>query len=653
MPILLREIFAAYGGERLPAAASYRKFITWLADRDLDAARAAWGEVLAGFDTPTLVGPRHRLPDRLGLGRRGFATSRLSEATTQALGELARSCHTTVSTVLQGAWAVLLSSLTGTNDVVFGTARSRLGQLEVADAESMVGLLINTVPVRANIGADTSTADLLEQLQTAHNDTLDHQHLALNEIHRVTGHDQLFDSLFVYENYPVEAGMSVGSGDDQLTVTGFTNLEFNHYPLTVEALPGNELSLHVEYDTDVFTAADIDGLTGRLSRLLAAMTADPTRKLSSINSLDAGEQDRLHRWSGAGVRAPIGMAQELLAAAVAAHPDAMAVVDGTRSFSYRALDEWSTRLARVLIEAGVGPERAVGVAVDRCAELVAAWWAVLKAGGIYVPVDRDHPVERIATVLDSVAAACVLTCGADTLVGAGTRPVLRIDGLDLSGHSRRPDHGPRPWRAPHRLRHLHVGFHRRAQGCGGQPRRSAGSGCRPTTRVRVGLRLPGADGGFANLRRLAVRDLAGNRLGVGTGGGASGCVRRRGADRTDAAATRHCDTADPDRGGIAGSRPPGRTDDADHRRRSVPRRVGARLGAGQADVQRLRPQRGHHLGDWRAADARAVRQHRHPDPWHADAGARRTAAPRPRRRGGRAVSGRAGAGTRLRGSQGV
>ena len=82
--------------------------------------------------------------------------------------------------------------------------------------------------------------------------------------------------------------------------------------------------------------------------------------------------------------------------------------------SYRELDEWSTRLARVLIEAGVGPERAVGVAMDRCVELVVAWWAVIKAGGVYVPVDRAHPVERIATVLDAVGAVCVLTCGADS-----------------------------------------------------------------------------------------------------------------------------------------------------------------------------------------------------------------------------------------------
>lgn len=442
LPILLREIFAGYAGHRLPPAASYRKFITWLADRDLDAARAAWGEVLAGFDTPTLVGPQDRLQDRLGRGQRGFASFEVPAETTRALSDLARSCQTTVSTVLQGAWAVLLSSLTGRHDVAFGTARSRLGQLDVGDTESMVGLLINTVPVRANLTAGTTVTGLLDQLQTAHNDTLDHQHLALGEIHRVAGHDQLFDTLFVYENYPVEAGMSVGV--DDLAIAEFANREFNHYPLTVEAFPGDELGLHIEYDTEVFTEAGIASLIGRLGRLLVAMTEDPARKLLSINLLDEAEQDELRRWSGAGVQAPIGLGPELLAAAVAVDPDAVAVIDGVRSLTYRELDEASNRLARLLIENGVGPERAVGVAMDRCAELVVAWWAVLKAGGVYVPVDRTHPVERIATVLDSVAATCVLTRDTDQMGGAGSRPVLRAD-VDLSGFRAEPiTDGERP-----------------------------------------------------------------------------------------------------------------------------------------------------------------------------------------------------------------
>ena len=161
--------------------------------------------MLAGFDTPTLVGP----PGRLGLGRRGVASFRVPEQTTRALSELARSCHTTVNIVLQGAWAQLLMWLTGQHDVAFGTAVSGR-PAEVAGAESMVGLLINTVPVRATITPATTTADLLDQLQSAHNHTLEHQHLALSEIHRATGHDQLFDTLFVYENYPIDTAALVG-----------------------------------------------------------------------------------------------------------------------------------------------------------------------------------------------------------------------------------------------------------------------------------------------------------------------------------------------------------------------------------------------------------------------------------------------------------
>ena len=214
----------------------------------------------------------------------------MPEQLTRAISELARSCHTTVSTVLQGAFARLLCALTGQHDVVFGTAVSgRPG--EVAGAESMVGLLINTVPVRATFTAATSTAGLLDQLQGAYNDTLEHQHLALAEIHRVTGHEQLFDTVFVYENYPVDTAKLAGA--DELAITEVTSHESTHYPLTVVAGPGAELGLRVEYDTEVFDPASIDTLIERFERVLAAMTADPGRRLSSLDVLDAGEHARL------------------------------------------------------------------------------------------------------------------------------------------------------------------------------------------------------------------------------------------------------------------------------------------------------------------------------------------------------------------------
>ena len=209
------------------------------------------------------------------------------------LSELARSRHTTVSTVLQAAFAQVLMWLTGQHDVAFGTTVSGR-PAEVPGADSMVGLFINTVPVRANITAATTTTDLLDQLHSAHNHTLEHQHLALSEIHRVAGQDQLFDTFFVYENYPLDTAAL--SGTDGLAVTEFTHREYNHYPLAVQALPGSELGLRVEFDTDVFDAADIETLIERFERVLVAMTADPERRLSSVDVLDEAEHARLEEW---------------------------------------------------------------------------------------------------------------------------------------------------------------------------------------------------------------------------------------------------------------------------------------------------------------------------------------------------------------------
>ncbi len=271
VPILLQEIFASYYGQRLRAAGSYRRFVTWLANRDLDAAHTAWREVLADFDTPTLVAPRRRS----GPGRRGTESFRMPAQTTRAINELARSCHTTVNTVLQAAWAQLLMWLTGHHDVAFGAAVSGRSA-EVTGAESMVGLLINTVPVRATITPATTIADLLGQLQRAYTKTLEHQHLALSEIHRATGHDQLFDTLFVYQNYPVDNTALFGANG--LAVTEYTGREYNHYPLTLQATPGTELGFRVEFDTDVFDPASIERLIERFKRVLVAMTGDSVQQ---------------------------------------------------------------------------------------------------------------------------------------------------------------------------------------------------------------------------------------------------------------------------------------------------------------------------------------------------------------------------------------
>ncbi len=420
LPILTGEIFAGYHGQRLGAAGSYRQFVTWLAGRDLEAARAAWRQVLAGFDTPTLVGP----PGRLGQGPLGVASIRLPEQTTRAVSELARSCRTTVSTVLQGAFAQLLCGLTGQHDVAFGTPVSGR-PTELAGAESMVGLLINTVPVRVNITAATTTTDLLGQLQGAHNDTLEHQHLALAEIHRVTGQQQLFDTLFVYENYPVDAAASA-AGADELAITDVAVDESTHYPLAVVATPGSELGLRVEFDTDVFDAGSIETLIERLQKVLAAMTADPTRRLSSMDVLDEAEQARLAGWGNRAVLtqpAPTSVSIPVLfAAQVARTPAAVALTCGEHSWTYQDVDHAANRFAHLLAGQGVGPGACVALLLERSAQAIIAILAVLKTGAAYLPIDPAHPAGRIGFMLADAAPIAAITT---------TELAERLGGCDL------------------------------------------------------------------------------------------------------------------------------------------------------------------------------------------------------------------------------
>ncbi|WP_082973810.1 non-ribosomal peptide synthetase, partial [Mycobacterium sp. E1386] len=445
LPILLQEIFAGYYRERLPPAAPYRSYLTWLADRDVAAARAAWRQVLDGFDTPTLVRPPGRT------GRRGVATFQVPAETTRALSVLARSSHTTVSTVLQAAWAQLLAWLTGQDDVVFGAVVSGR-PAEVPGADAMVGMLINTVPVRAIITGATTVAGLLDQLRRAHNHTLEHQHLALSEIHRATGHDQLFDTLFVYENYPVDTTSLAGV--HELTVTDFTSREFNHYPLSVQAVPGEVLGLRVEFDTDVFDAAGIEAMAERFRRLLVAMTGDPTRPLATIDTLHESEHAHLAELGNQAVLsepAPGSSIPEVFAAHVARTPEMVALSFDGGSMTYRELDEAADRLAHRLVSHGAGPGAFVALLFSRSADAIIAILAVLKTGAAYLPIDPGLPAARVGFMMADAAPVVAVTTAAlrSRLYGSDV-PVVDVN--DPSAHPRAAAALPTP--APEDIAYL-------------------------------------------------------------------------------------------------------------------------------------------------------------------------------------------------------
>ena len=243
----------------------------------------------------------------------------------------------------------------------------------------------------------------------------------------MTGREQLFDTLFVYENYPVDAAAL--SGANELAVTEFITREPTHYPLTVQAAPGAELVLRVGFDTDVFDKAGIEALVGRLERVLVVMTTDPGRSLSSVDLLDEVERVRLDGWGNrrvlarpvAGLSVPV-----LFGAQVVRTPDAVAVRRAGRSMTYRELDEAANRLAHVLVGRGVGPGQCVALLFSRSAEAIVAILAVLKSGAAYLPIDPAVPAARVGFMLGDAAPVVAVTT-ADLVDPLASHGVVVVD----------------------------------------------------------------------------------------------------------------------------------------------------------------------------------------------------------------------------------
>ena len=427
---MVRDVGEAYRARRqgrapgwAPLAVQYVDYTLWQqewlgAESDPDSVIAGqlayWRQELA--DLPEVVSlPADRARPPVPSYRGDGVEVRIDPPVWAGVKAVAAAHNATASMVLQAVMAVVLHRVGAGEDVVMGTPIA--GRLDAA-LDDLVGFFVNTWVLRVGVNSAQRFSEVLERVRQKALDAYGNQDVPfellveqLNPV-RSAAHHPLFQVVMAFQNNVRPEVALDGVGVEPLAVATRTakfDLDFQLSEVPTEDPAAPMAAGVVTYATDLFDRASIERLVTWFGRVIEAVVADASVVVGEVSLLDRGERDLvLSGWSGAGVGAPVGVAPQLLAAAVAADPDAVAVVDGARELSYRELDEWSTRLARVLIEAGVGPERAVGVAMDRCVELVVAWWAVVKAGGVYVPVDRAHPVERIATVLDAVGrGVCV------------------------------------------------------------------------------------------------------------------------------------------------------------------------------------------------------------------------------------------------------
>ncbi|BBJ42889.1 hypothetical protein SSPO_056070 [Streptomyces antimycoticus] len=409
-PLLMRELFALYEADgdesALPDVTPYRDYLAWLGRQDKQAAREAWRTVLSGVDGATLIAPDS---DGRTAEVPGDLLVELPERTTTDLTALARRHEVTLNTVVQAAWSVVLSGLTGRTDVVFGAIVSGR-PADLPGVETMVGLFINTVPVRAELKPTDTWTTLLERLRGQQTAVMDHHYLGLQDVLRLVEPDTLFDTIVVTENYPLD-GDGMPAVEDGLRIIGTYGSDANHYPISLVAMPGRALRLRLGYRPDVVDRDAVEAIGDRLVRAFDAMIGAPGQPVNRVDLLATDERRTLLEEFTATARpAPGALVPERFQAQAARTPGAPALLDadGTR-LSYARLDAAADRLAAELIGAGVGPERLVALALPRSADLVIAALAVLKAGGGYLPVDPGDPADRLAHVLTDAAPVLVLT----------------------------------------------------------------------------------------------------------------------------------------------------------------------------------------------------------------------------------------------------
>lgn len=417
---VLGQVFAAYDALaegktfEIKSPRPYRDYIRWLKQQSLSRAESFWRENLAGFTAPTALPVDTSPHDAADADGEDFASlaAYLSSETTAALAALASKHHLTLNTILQASWALLLSRASGEEDVLFGAVVSGRPP-ELDGVESMVGLFINSLPVRVRAPADAQLLPWLTDLQASQAALRDYEYSPLVEVQGwsdVPRGTPLFKSLFLFENYHKDTPLEEMCRS--LEIRDVHWYERHNFPIAAMVIPGAEqLELRIIHQTEHYSTSAVERMLDHWRTLLDGMVADPEARLADLPWLTTAEWDQLVTgWNDTDAELPDACVHELFEAAADRTPDATAVVHAGGSLSYRELDERSNRLAHRLAELGVGRGSLVAICTGRTLEMVVGMLATLKAGGAYVPLDSGLPAERLRFMFTDADVRAVLTC---------------------------------------------------------------------------------------------------------------------------------------------------------------------------------------------------------------------------------------------------
>ncbi|AFU02511.1 non-ribosomal peptide synthetase [Nocardia brasiliensis] len=400
--LLLRELLLGYDGVELPPAVSFRHFLDWSAAQDQDGARRAWAVALDGVEPSKVARPGperwHRPVER---------SFEMPATMVTALRERAAEHGLTLNSLTQTLWALTLATLTGSDDIVFGiTVSGRDG----GDLGEAIGLLMNTVPLRARVKPGETVLDLAVRMHRERVALMAHDHLGLPEVLAAAGATDLFDTSLVFENFPLDTALfdrpAAGFAVEAVEVLGGT-----HFPLTVIVVPdAGQLTFRIAAQLDrIDGLTDLDELWSWILAAARALTAVPQQQWGRVGLLSPARRDEV-------LAAGRGRATALDDAGIAAcfeshvraRPDAVAVWCDAEEFSYTQMNARANQVARSLRERGIGPGVPVGIALPRSIDLVVAFLALAKLGAVCVPLSERYPPDHVARLLRFTGTELVL-----------------------------------------------------------------------------------------------------------------------------------------------------------------------------------------------------------------------------------------------------
>ncbi|HLJ90625.1 MAG TPA: amino acid adenylation domain-containing protein, partial [Candidatus Angelobacter sp.] len=501
----------------LPPVRPYSDYLQWLSRQDQQASLQLWKEYLSGLEGGTRLA---KPEDRKRTSSFRQWESDLPSAITHRLQAVARELGLTLSTVVQGLWALLLTRFAGREEVVFGVTVSGR-PAELVGVEYMIGLFINTLPVRVKVRAEEPLRAMLGRMQESHAALLSVQNVGLAEIQKAAGQGDLFDTIVVFENYPLDRS-ELNEPLPGVRVTRIEAFEQTHYPLSLTVIPGvkpssgisgindapdngdgSEATLQVRLEFDLARIGEeiADAMGKGLMRMLHGFAENPETPVCCLDILDTQAREQILKEFNAAANSYVHSSPqvtetqvaktqtletrtthktvvELFEEQVARTPDATALLlaGSSESLTYREVNDRANLLARDLFGHGVGPEKLVGICLDRTPEMVIALLAVLKSGGAFLPLEPEYPVARLADIIEDAAPVVVIGGEAlqsqlqqesqssrSTSTRLGSIKVIRVH--FSSSHKIDPEMNPKP-----HLKDLHPAYVIYTSGTTGRPK---------------------------------------------------------------------------------------------------------------------------------------------------------------------------------------